>query len=62
MVRVIITRILDAIRKIVPFNAQNNPMYEMGSIVMLVLHKMRRRFIFWLKVAKLVNGEGSFPR
>ena len=61
MVRVIITLVLDAIRKIVPFNAQNNPMYEMGSTVMLVLHKMRRRLIFWPKVAKLVNGEGSFP-
>ena len=34
-VRVIVTHVLVAIRKMVPFNAQNNPMYEVGAIVML---------------------------
>ena len=35
VVRLIVTHILAAVRKMVPFNAQNDPMYEMGSIVML---------------------------
>ena len=33
--RVIVTHVLVAITKMVPFNAQNNPMYEVGAIVML---------------------------
>ena len=35
VVKLVVTHILAAVRKMVPFNAQNNPMYEMGSIVML---------------------------
>ena len=35
VVRVIVTHVLVAITKMVPFNAQNSPMYEVGAIVML---------------------------
>lgn len=56
----VLFHILDTIRKNVPFHAPNNPLYEAGSVTMLVLQKRRGRLVFLPKVAKPMRAEGGF--